>query len=107
MADPGINWRGHVVAPLVDRAINSGLLSAAERELIIDEVELLITDERDLKPYILVNGRRVSDPNPAAHTKRDGLIYCEGGATCPASRTADVVKAACTAVLGSALVLVQ
>ena len=107
VADPGINWRGHVVAPLVDRAINSGLLSAAERELIIDEVELLITDERDLKPYILVNGRRVSDPNPAAHTKRDGLIYCEGGATCPASRTADVVKAACTAVLGSALVLVQ
>ncbi len=57
MADPGIDWREHVVAPLVDRAINSGLFSCADRERIIDEVELLITDDRDLKPYVFVNGR--------------------------------------------------
>lgn len=107
VADPGIDWRSHIVTPLVDRAINTGLLSSGDRERIIDEVELLITDDRDLKPYIVVNGQRVSDPNPGAHNKRDGLIYCEGGAVCPASRTADVVKASCTAVFGSAVVLMQ
>lgn len=107
VADAGIDWRNHVVAPLVDRATNIGLFGSADRERIIDEVTLLITDERDLKPYIRVNGAWVSDPNPAAHNKRDGLIYCANGATCPASRTADVVKASCTAVLGSAVVLMQ
>jgi mono/diheme cytochrome c family protein len=107
VADPAINWRQQVAAPLVDRAINSGLFSSGDRERIIDEVELLITDDRDLKPYVYQNGSWVSDPNPAAHTKRDGLIYCEGGATCPPSRTADVVKASCTAVFGSAVVLLQ
>jgi Concanavalin A-like lectin/glucanases superfamily len=107
VADPGIDWRNHVVAPLVDRAIKTGLYSDADRSRIVDEVELLITDDRDLKPYVLINGNWVSDPNPRAHNKRDGLIYCEGGAVCPPSRTADVVKASCTAVLGSAVVLMQ
>lgn len=107
VADAGIDWRSAIVAPLVDRAINSGLLSQQYRSNIIDEVELLITDDRDLKPYINLNGQWVSDPNPAAHNKRDGLIYCANDATCPASRTADVVKAACTSVLGSAVVLMQ
>lgn len=107
VADPGIDWRNHVVAPLVDRAINTGLLSVSVRSRIIDEVELLITDDRDLKPYIQVNGAYISDPNPAAHNKRDGLKYCLNNAPCPPSRTADVVKASCTAVLGSAVVLLQ
>lgn len=105
--DPSINWREHVAAPLVDRAINTGLYNPADREAMLDEIELLITDDRDLKPYVNINGRWVSDPNPAAHNKRDGLIYCENDAPCPASRTADVVKAACTAVFGSAVVMLQ
>lgn len=107
VAAPEIDWREHVVAPLVDRATNTGLLSPAERDRMLDEIELLITDDRDLKPYVLQNGSWVSDPNPAAHNKRDGLIYCEADQTCSPSRTADVVKAACTAVFGSAVVLVQ
>tara|TARA_R110002110_G_scaffold415561_2_gene650913 strand:- start:127150 stop:129804 length:2655 start_codon:yes stop_codon:yes gene_type:complete len=107
VADPGIDWRDTVAAPLVDRSVNSGLLSAADRSAMLDEIELLITDDRDLKPYIQVGDTWVSDPDPAAHTKRDGLIYCAGNATCPASRTADVVKAACTTVLGSAVTLMQ
>ena len=107
VADSSIDWRNHVVVPLVDRAVNSGLMSVADRDQIIDEVELLITDSRDLKPYVLLNGRYVSDPNPSAHNKRDGLIYCVNDAACPATRTADVVKAACTAVFGSAVVLMQ
>lgn len=107
VADAGIDWRNHIVVPLVDRAINASLLTESDRTAIIDEVELLITDDRDLKPYVNINGNWVSDPNPAAHTKRDGLIYCEGNATCPPSRTADVVKAACTTVFGSAVVLLQ
>jgi hypothetical protein len=82
-------------------------MSAENRGRIIDEVELLITDSRDLKPYVLANGRYISDPNPSAHNKRDGLIYCVNDAVCPATRTADVVKAACTAVFGSAVVLMQ
>ncbi|MEH6517034.1 MAG: LamG domain-containing protein [Halioglobus sp.] len=107
VADPAINWRNEVVTPLVDRAINANLLTDADRTRIIDEVLLLITDNRDLKPYIFSNGAWVSDPNPGAHDKRDGLIYCRNDATCPLSRTADVVKAACTAVMGSAVVLLQ
>ena len=107
VASADIDWRNHVVVPLVDRAIKTGLLSDAVRGSIIDEVELLITDNRDLKPYIFVNGNYVSDPDPAVHNKRDGLIYCLDNRQCPASRTADVVKAACTAVLGSAVVLMQ
>lgn len=107
VATPSIDWRNHVVAPLVDRAINTGLLSAADRTRIVDEIELLITDDRDLKPYAFINGAYVPDPDPALHNKRDGLIYCLNDAVCPPSRTADVVKASCTAVLGSAVVLMQ
>jgi hypothetical protein len=107
VADPGIDWRNNVVIPLVDRAINTGLVSAPYRTSIIDELELLITDSRDLKPYILSAGVFISDPDPAAHTKRDGLIYCANNGVCPASHTASVVKATCTAVLGSAATLMQ
>ncbi len=31
VADPAIDWRNHIIAPLVDRAINTGLLSDGER----------------------------------------------------------------------------
>ena len=105
--DPQHDWRNDVAAPLVDRATNTGLLPADVRNAMLDELELLITDDRDLKPYVFLNGAWVSDPNPAAHDKRDGLIYCRNDQTCPASRTGDVVKAVCTAVLGSATVLAQ
>jgi concanavalin A-like lectin/glucanase superfamily protein len=107
VSNPDIDWRNHVAAPLVDRAANRGLLSDMERDQILDEVVLLITDDRDLKPYVFINGQWVSDPNPAAHNKRDGLIYCENNEPCPSSRTADVVKAACTTVFGSALALIK
>ena len=107
VASPGIDWRNQVAGPLADRAIGAGLVDAANRTALMDELELLITDDRDLKPYVLINGNYVSDPNPAAHNKRDGLIYCLNDAPCPTSRTGDVVKGACTAVLGSAAVLIQ
>jgi hypothetical protein len=87
----------------VDRSINTGLLILSQRQNIIDEVLMLITDDRNLKPYSFVGGSYVSDPD----TKKDGLVYCDNDATCPASRTTEVVKAACTAVLGSALVIMQ
>ncbi len=107
VGDVGIDWRGAVATPLVDRAIKTGLTASADRIAIIDEIELLITDDRDLKPYVNINGSWVPDPNPAAHNKRDGLIYCVNDAPCPAGRTADVVKAACTAVFSSAVVMLQ
>ena len=47
-------------------------------------MELLVTDDRDLKPYALVDGEWVPDPNPAMHNKRDGLMYCLNDAPCPA-----------------------
>jgi Concanavalin A-like lectin/glucanases superfamily len=107
VASSSIDWRNDVVAPLVDRAANRGLLDSATRGAMIDEVELLITDSRDLKPYVFQNGRWISDPDPAMHNKRDGLIYCDNNQACPPSRTADVAKAACTAVYGSALVMIK
>ncbi len=105
--DPGHDWRNDVAAPLVDRAINTGLVEDVIREPILDELVLLVTDDRDLKPYVLLDGEWVPDPNPAAHNKRDGLMYCLNDAPCPLSRTGDVVKAVCTTVLGSAVVLGQ
>lgn len=107
VASPSMDWRQQVVAPLVDRAANSGLLPPVYREQMLDEIEQLITDDRDLKPYVFINGQWVSDPDPAAHNKRDGLIYCNNNAPCPPGRTAEVVTAACTAVFGSALVLMK
>lgn len=107
VANSSIKWREHIVLPLVDRAINTGLMADPDRTRIVDEVELLITDKRDLKPYILVSGSYISNPDPASHNKRDGLIYCSNDAVCPDTRTAEVVKAACTAVFGSAVVLMQ
>ncbi|QFU77221.1 LamG domain-containing protein [Halioglobus maricola] len=105
--DSGIDWRGLVAAPLIDRAANAGLLDVDYRNAMLDEVELLISDSRDLKPYVLLNGSWVSDPNPAAHNKRDGLMFCENDAPCGPGKTAEVVKAACTAVFGSALVMIK
>ena len=107
VADPAIDWRNDVVAPLLDRSINRGLVDAQLREQVLDEVELLITDPRDLKPFVFESGRWISDPDPAAHNKRDGLIFCADDRACPASRTAEVVKASCVAVLGSGLVMLQ
>jgi hypothetical protein len=107
--DVGHDWRNNVAAPLVDRAINQGLVPDTVRDDILDELELLVIDDRDLKPYILdsVTGEWISNPDPATHNKRDGLMYCLNDAPCPASRTGDVVKAVCTTVLGSAVVMAQ
>ena len=107
VADAGIDWRNQIVAPLLDRAINSGLVSDTDRTGMLDDLELMITDSRDRAPFAFINGNWVPDPDPARHNKRDGLIYCLNDAPCPASRTEDVVKATCTAVLGSAVVLAQ
>ena len=43
---------------------------------MIDEVVLLITDDRDLKPYIYRNGNWVSDPRPggAQQARRPDLL---------------------------------
>lgn len=97
------SWRDDIVEPLVDQAINTGLFTVLERIRIRDEVLMLITDSQDLKPYEYVAGSYVSMPDG----KNDGLVYCDNNALCPASRTAEVVKAACTAVLGSGVVLMQ
>ena len=105
--DPSHDWRNDVAAPLLDRAINSGLLEDSIRTPVLDEIELMVTDDRDLKPYALVDGEWVPDPDPAVHNKRDGLMYCVNDQPCPASRTGDVVKAVCTTVLGSAVVMAQ
>jgi mono/diheme cytochrome c family protein len=105
--DPGHDWRNDIAAPLVDQAINNGLVPDAVRSNMLDELVLLITDDRDLKPYVLENGEWVPNPDPATHNKRDGLMYCLNDAPCPATRTGDVVKAVCTTVLGSAVVMAQ
>lgn len=97
------DWSDKIVGPLLDRAINTGLFTAMQRQDMRDEVLSLITDSRNLKPYVYVAGNYVSMPD----AKNDGLVYCDNNAVCPVSRTAEVVKAACTAVLASAVVLMQ
>jgi mono/diheme cytochrome c family protein len=68
-----------------------------------EQLLLLITDTRDLKPYVYdsVNDEYDSAPDGIP----DGLAECVGA--CTIARTAEVVKAACATVLGSAAVTLQ
>lgn len=112
------DWENKLVVPLVNRvygtwdnaagSAHEGLQSQPNRpddggglegtdpradiDALTDRLMTMITNNSNDD---VANGRRLDDG------KNDGLIYCTGGA-CPAGRTAEVVKATCTAVLSSA-----
>ena len=92
-------WSDQVIYPLVDKVFGTGLdksqpNSAANRTAVHDELLTLITDPRDDS-----SNERVPDG------KQDGLKFCNG--SCPAGRTAEVVKAVCTTVMASAPALIK
>ncbi|MCR8922373.1 LamG domain-containing protein [Dasania sp. GY-MA-18] len=94
-------WGGNIVDPLIDKSMNTGLLSAGARTGIYDRVVTLITDINDNHPYVFDGSNYVPDPDMSKHNKKDGLRYCLNNAPCPDAKTAEVVKGACTAVLAS------
>ncbi len=109
VSDP--EWTNQVITPLVNKIYATGLGTQPsrpddvdiadvidDRVELIDELELLVTDTSD--------NAAGEELNPDG--KPDGLIFCAGSptdrssTTCSAGRTAEVVKAVCTAVLSSA-----
>lgn len=98
-------WRTGIVQPLIERTLNTGLYAVDPAMTAIanieDEIVDLITNSNDDKPY---NSAFVSEPDG----KRDGLQWCDGaGGNCPVTRTNDVVKGACIAVLASGALLIH
>ncbi len=100
-------WGVNIVDPLIDKSMNTGLLSADIRSGIRARVVQLITDPEDNAPYVFDGNNYIPSPDPAVHTKKDGLRYCENNAPCPDARTSDVVKGACVAILASGGVLIH
>ncbi|WP_339669385.1 LamG domain-containing protein [Dasania marina] len=94
-------WGSNIVDPLIDKSMNTGLLSLAARTGIYDRVVTLITDINDNHPYVFDGTGYIPDPDASSHNKKDGLRYCLNNAACPDAKTAEVVKGACTAILAS------
>jgi hypothetical protein len=92
------SWRDSVVTPLIDRFMGQGLSSQPLVADVQNELLTLLTDTQDNKPYD-ENGVALGDGLP------DGLARC--GGPCGAGRTEVATKAACAALLGSAVMLVQ
>ncbi|MEM7293650.1 MAG: LamG domain-containing protein, partial [Pseudomonadota bacterium] len=100
-------WEDQVVEPLVHAVTQydgvTELNTGPNRTAMINEILTLITDSRDRKPFINLNGSIISQPDGI----RDGLASQCLDIVCSPTRTEDVVKGACAAVLGSAALMVQ
>ena len=94
-------WGSSIVDPLIDRVMNTQLLSASIRDGIRRQLVKLVTDSDDFYPYVFDGTNYVPDPDPDTHNKKDGLRYCENNSTCSDAKTLEVVKGVCTALLGS------
>jgi mono/diheme cytochrome c family protein len=90
------DWSDEVIYPLIDKVYATGLDSQPNRSDVHDKLLTLINDGSDSP-----SDEELNDDN-----KRDGLMYCDDS-PCPASRTAEVVKAVCTVVLASAPALIK
>lgn len=92
------NWQSQVVTPLVTRIMGTNLTSQPSELYASNTLMSLIT---------LDDEPRSTDPNlpDPIDGIPEGLAKC--GTTCTADHTRTVVKAACAALLGSAVMLVQ
>lgn len=106
------NWSNKVIYPLIDKVFATGLKSQPNhaspgnglsgRGDVHRVLLTMITDTRDeTDPAIELNN----------DSKPDGLKFCSDSSgsqtSCPAGRTAEVVKAVCTTVLASAPALMK
>ena len=87
------DWNALVIDPMIDRMMGVNLTNQPDVTLVRDELNVLLTDGNDIKPIGAPDGIP------------DGLARC--GGDCEVGRTETVVKAACAALLGSAVMLVQ
>lgn len=87
------NWDNLIITPLVNNFMGASLASQPTATAVTAEISTLLTSTTDIKPIGAPDG------------VPDGLARC--GGPCPAGRAGTVVKAACSAVLGSAVVLLQ
>lgn len=91
-------WDSLVVTPLIEKVSGINLDSQPLSADIRTELMALLIEPADLKPYD-ADGNSVPDGEP------DGLARC--GELCDVGRTKVATKAACSVILGSAVVLLQ
>jgi mono/diheme cytochrome c family protein len=102
------DWSSKVIYPLIDRMFATGLNSQPNRALDGDDADGL-ADRGDVHNELLNLITDTADDAANELTvdgKTDGLKYCNT-TPCPAGRTAEVVKAVCTAVLASAPAMIK
>ncbi len=87
------DWDNLITKPLLDNMMGTDLVTQPDPGDVTAEINFLLTSTADIKPIGLPDGIP------------DGLAKC--GGACPVGRTVTVVKAACSAVLGSAAMLLQ
>lgn len=87
------DWDNLITTPLLTNIMGTSLTTQPDPVAVTAEINTLITDTNDIKPIGAPDGMP------------DGLAKC--GGACPAGRTSTVVKAACSAILGSAVTMVQ
>lgn len=92
-------WDTQVIDPLLNAVLLSNVATQPDIVDVRSDLNLLITDTADNKPFAADPGGSDGDGIP------DGLARC--GGPCGTERTATVVKATCAAALGSAAMLLQ
>ncbi len=101
-------WTDQVITPMVEKAYGTGLDTTQPTRVddgLEDDYDADVDAEMvDLQAELLsliVDNTDDPDTEENPDGKADGLRYCDTD-PCPAGRTAEVVKAVCTAVLSSA-----
>jgi len=87
------DWDNLITTPLLNNIMNTNVSTQPDPVAVTAEINSLITSTADIKPIGAPDGIP------------DGLAKC--GGACPAGRTLTVVKSACSAVLGSAVMMLQ
>ena len=112
-------WLDHIIDPLIEKALNTGLESQPTRAdsgssqphvaTLRAELLTLITDDADNQPYEWDQAANdgAGDYVSIGDSTPDGLARCNGACPTTPSRTDEVVKAVCAAVLGSGAVMIQ
>jgi hypothetical protein len=103
-------WSSRVIEPLVNKVYATGLESQPNRPDDGNDADER-ADYDDVHAALLAliiepADRDVANERKTFDGKADGLKYCTTN-PCPAGRTAEVVKAVCTAVLSSAPAMVK
>jgi mono/diheme cytochrome c family protein len=101
-------WSDQIIYPLIDNIYASGLDTQPSRTEDDDDADGMAdrSNVHDELLDLIIDTDDAADEELTIDGKTDGLKYCSTS-PCPDGRTAEVVKAVCTAVLASAPALMK